>query len=202
MLNEAIDKLVIGITGGIGSGKSAVSEYLINIGEHVISADSVSRNVVKPGNQGNVEIKRVFGDSFFLKSGELDRKKLAEYVFSDEEKLNILNNLLHPIIINEIFKEAERLEGRVFIEVPLLIQTGMHEKVDYVWLVTADIETRIKRTIARDGASKEHILRRMGNQMSDNEMSLVSDEIIENSGSIEELHKKIDIILKKPEYSR
>lgn len=194
------DKIIVGITGGIGSGKSAVRNYLESLGENVICADKVSRDMVMPGMPGNEELRWVFGNGYFKENGELDRRKLADQVFTDEEKLKTLNSILHPLIVDEIFKEAENANGRVFIEAPLLIQTGMHKRVNYVWLVTADIDKRISRVIGRDGSSEEQVIKRIESQLSDSEMAAVSDEIIENNGSLNELYKKINKILGQPEY--
>jgi dephospho-CoA kinase len=196
------DKIIIGITGGIGSGKSAVRNYLKSLGENVICADKISRNIVMPGKQGNDEIRRVFGNDYFIENGELDRKKLAGLIFGEEEKLKTLNGILHPIIVSEIFKEADKLIGRVFIEAPLLIQTGMNKRVDYVWLLTTDINIRISRVMRRDGLSEEQVLKRIESQLSDEDMAAFSDEIIENNGSLDDLHKRISQILLQPEYTR
>ncbi|MGI5849835.1 MAG: dephospho-CoA kinase [Christensenellales bacterium] len=194
--------IIIGITGGIGSGKSFVSKYLENLGEHVIYADEVSRQIVRPGERGNDAIRKVFGDKFFLKDNTLHRSKLAEHVFSSPDRLALLNSMLHPLISERIFSEAEKIIGRVFIEVPLLVQTGMHKQTDFVWLVIADVETRIKRVVVRDELSYSEVMRRMQSQMSDEEMIPYADEVIDNSGQDETLYQRLDILLKKPEYQR
>lgn len=196
------ETILIGITGGIGSGKSIISGYLSSLGEHVISADDAARRVVYPGETGNKLIRKEFGDGYFFEDGTLDRKKLADDVFYDKEKLLRLNSLLHPLILEYIYSEAKALTGRVFIEAPLLIQAGMHESVDYVWLVTADAAKRIERVVERDGAQTGDVIRRMESQMSDEEMAAYADEVIENNGEPEEIYRKIDRLLKKPEYSR
>jgi dephospho-CoA kinase len=193
-------RIITGITGGIGSGKSAVRDYLSALGEHVICADKVSREIVMPGQQGNDEIKLAFGEGFFLYNGELDRKKLADYVFDNEKRINTLNGILHPIIVEEIFKQAGDLNGRVFIEAPLLIQAGMQKRVDRVWLVIADMDTRIRRVMLRDGLSEEQVIKRIKSQLSDEEMKVYADEIIDNSSSLEALKGRVDEILKKTEY--
>ncbi len=192
--------ILIGITGGIGSGKSVISDYLSGLGENVIYSDETAREVVLPGQKGNEEVRREFGNEFFFPDGMLDRKKLAGHVFENKEKLEKLNAILHPIILDRILSETESLSGRVFIEVPLLIQSGMHKKVDYVWLVVADKDTRIKRVKRRDGLDETLIEQRIEKQMSDGEMAKYADEIIENSGDVRDLYGKIDALLKKPEY--
>ena len=197
-----MSSIVIGITGGIGSGKSAVSNYLIKRGEHVICADKAARQVVRQGEKGSIAIRNAFGDEFFYNNGALKRKKLAEHVFSDKEKLNALNALLHPLINEYIWGEADIYKGRVFIDAALLIQTGMHKKVDYVWLVTADIQKRIERVMIRDGLNHIEVKKRIDNQMSDQEMMKYADEIIDNSDGIDGLQKKIEGLLNTSKYMR
>lgn len=196
------NNILIGITGGIGSGKTAVSDYLSGLGEYVIYSDEVAREVVLPGTAGNDMLRREFGDGYFHKDGTLDRKKLAESVFADKQSLEKLDGILHPLITERIFSEAEALPGRVFIEVPLLIQSGMHKSMDYVWLVTADKETRLERVMKRDKLGAAKVEQRMNSQLSDEEMAVFADEIIDNSSSPEHLRRCIDRLLKKAEYSR
>ncbi|MDD5018554.1 MAG: dephospho-CoA kinase [Eubacteriales bacterium] len=197
-----MSSIIIGIIGGIGSGKSAVSNYLIKRKEHVICADKAARQVVRQGEEGSIAIRRAFGDAFFYDDGALNRKKLAEHVFGDKDMLKMLNGILHPLIIEYIWGETERLDGRAFVDAPLLIQTGMHKKVDYVWLVTADMQKRIGRVMKRDGLSHIEVKRRIDNQMSDREMTAYADEIIDNSNGIGELHQKIDGLLNTKKYLR
>ena len=195
-------KLLIGITGGIGAGKSAVTDYLRAQGEIVICADETAKAVVEPGQPGNLALREFYGDGFFLPGGKLDRKKLAAYVFGRPDRVVQLNDLLHPIIISTMYEQAEQYNSRVFLDAALLIQTGMNETVDYVWLVVAGMETRIQRVMKRDSASREEVLRRIQSQMSDNEMKPYADEVIENNNTLEELHQTVSDILKKSNYTR
>jgi dephospho-CoA kinase len=192
--------MIIGITGGIGSGKSEVTNYLREKGEKVICADEVARQVVEPGEKGAEAIRRFFGDSFFDESGRLDRKKLADHVFENRELTAKLNDLLHPIIIESIFSDARGCTDRVFIDAALLIQSGMHMNVDYVWLVTADEEKRIERVIERDNTDRQSVLLRINNQLSNTNMIPFASEVIENNASISQLHEKIDELLQKQMY--
>lgn len=187
--------MVIGITGGIGSGKSEVTRYLRSLGEKVICADEVSRQVVEPGEPGAEAIKQAFGQDFFNTDGTLNRSMLASHVFDDKILMKKLNDTLHPIIIKRVNDMALENAGRVFLDVALLIQSGMHKTVDYVWLVKASLETRIKRVKKRDNTDKQSVLRRINNQLSDTEMSNYADEIIENNSSLTELHKRINELL-------
>ncbi len=193
--------MMIGITGGIGSGKSEVTKYLRNKGEMVICADEVARQVVQPGEKGAEEIRRVFGEDFFDAEGNLNRKRLAAHIFADNELTAKLNEILHPIIIERIFTQAKGNGGRVFIDAALLIQSGMYMNVDFVWLVSADEQIRLERVMKRDGTDKQSVILRMNNQMSSSDMSPFADEIIENNGSISQLYRKIDMLLSNPIYN-
>ena len=195
-------RLLIGITGGIGAGKSAVTEDLRSRGEVVVCADETAKAVAEPGQPGNMALREYYGDDFFLPDGRLDRKKLAEHVFGNLERMARLNSLLHPIIISSMYEQAQQYGGRVFLDAALLIQSGMNERVDYVWLVVADTETRIRRVMRRDSASREEVLRRMESQMSDGEMKRYADEVIENNGTMEELHERVSGLLAKSRYTR
>ena len=193
-------RILIGITGGIGSGKSEAARYLKTLGENVISADDVSRELVRPGAAGYEAIRSVFGDGYFFENGELDRKKLAQCVFSDDQKRKTLNALLHPMITAEILRKASEMKGRVFIEAAVLAEAGMADKVDYVWLITADTGERIRRITERDGISREMAERIIGCQLSDERLSVYADEIIENDSGTQALRAKIDVLLGKKEY--
>jgi dephospho-CoA kinase len=196
-----MSRILIGITGGIGSGKSAVTAYLRRRGEQVICADEVAREVVLPGSRGAAVIQRQFGEEYFLPDGSLDRAKLAQLVFQEPESLKRLNAILHPIIIGTIWEKASQLPGRVFIDAALLIETGMHEKTDYVWLVTADRETRIARVMERDGTAREAVEKRMDSQTDDTQREKYADEVIYNRGGLDALHQRIDRLLRKREYN-
>jgi dephospho-CoA kinase len=190
-------RMVIGITGGIGAGKSAVTDYLRRLGEYVICADEVAREVVQPGSEGANAIRAEFGEEYFLPDGALDRAKLSGFVFENPERLKRLNGILHPRIISAVWDKAEKREGRVFVDAPLLIETGMYEKADFVWVVTADRETRIRRVMRRDGVDRDAVEKRMENQTDDAHRIRYADEVIDNSNGLQELHRKIDHLLQK-----
>jgi dephospho-CoA kinase len=188
----------IGITGGIGSGKSEVTRYLRSLGEYVICADEVSKQIVEPGEEGSRALRQAFGDSFFLENGKLDRKKLAAEVFNNNERLKLLNDTLHPLILKRINSLAKSHNGRVFIDAALLIQTDINKTVDRIWLVVADTHTRVMRVMKRDGLTAKEVERRIKSQLSDEDMTPYADEIIDNSGSIDALHRRIDELIKQP----
>lgn len=193
--------MLIGITGGIGSGKSAVSAYLESLGEAVLCADKMAKHVVRPGEAGNLAVREAFGDDYFFEDSTLNRKKLASDVFENTARIKKLNDILHPIIISEMFNRACNMSGRVFMDVALLIQASMHRKMNFVWLVTADVETRIDRVMKRDNATVEQVKKRMRQQMTDEEMIKYADEVIDNSKTLNHLYQQIDSILKKPIYN-
>jgi dephospho-CoA kinase len=187
---------LIGLTGSIGSGKTAAAEYLQSLGAYIIDADITAREAVRPGTEGARRIREHFGGEVFRDDGTLDRKKLADTVFKDENKRKALNDILHPVIIEDMFRRAEeRLKefpgSTVILAAPLLIETGMHNKVDKVWLITAGDETRIERIMRRDGCSREQAENRLASQMRDDEKRLYANTVICNDGEIEQLYEKL-----------
>lgn len=187
---------LIGLTGSIGSGKTAAAEYLRSLGAYIIDADIVAREAVQPGTEGARRIMEHFGGEAFSEDGTLDRKKLADIVFTDENKRKALNDILHPVIIEEMFRRAEeRLKkfpgSTVILAAPLLIETGMYNKVDQVWLITAGDETRIARIMRRDGCTREQAQNRLASQMRDDEKRPFAHNVICNDGKIEQLYEKL-----------
>ncbi len=186
----------IGITGTIASGKSTVSGILRKLGEKVICADQVARDLTKPGEQGAAVLRSVFGDIYFDEAGHLNRRKLAAVVFRDENKRKMLNEALHPLIISSIMEKPE-MQGRVFVDAALLVQSGMHKMMDAVWLVTADNKTRIQRLMQRDAMDRKAALLRISAQQPDDVLKRYAHEIITNNGSVQELEQKIFQLLKR-----
>ncbi len=191
-----MSRKLIGITGGIGAGKSVVTGYLRHLGYTVVCADEVSRKITMQGQPGYGVLKKWLGDAFFHEDGKLNRKQLADYVFGDAARTQQLNDLLHPLIVRRVFELADEAAGRcVFVDAALLIQAGMHKKTDRVWVVIADKDIRLRRVSHRDGCSENDVVRRMTRQMSDDEMSAYADAVIDNSGTIDALHTKVDELL-------
>lgn len=186
----------IGLTGGIASGKTAVSRRLAELGAAVLDADAFAREAVKRGSPGLEEIVRAFGGGMLDKEGCLDRRRLGAVVFSDEAARLRLNGILHPIIRAEMIKAAEAAERdgfRVIVfDVPLLIECGWQEMADEVWLVIAQEGERVRRIMARDGLSEAAARQRIASQMSDEEKRPFADVIIDNSGDIQRLYKTTD----------
>jgi dephospho-CoA kinase len=194
---------VIGLTGGIATGKSTVEKILENLGVKVIDADKVVHKLLSNENVKN-EIGQYFPD-VFDSEGNIDRKKLARIVFNDYEKKRILENILHPKVNQEIdrrieINKKENSDKVLFVSVPLMIETGSYKKYDKVVLVYAPRELQIKRLIENKGYSYEEALARINAQMDIEEKRKYADYIIENTGSIQELEEKVkqlyEILLK------
>jgi dephospho-CoA kinase len=190
---------IIGITGGIGSGKSALSDYLIGKGYAVLDADQIARETTAAGSEGLAALVERFGEEILLPDGNLDRRGLAALAFSDGEKRGELNALLHGRIgarMDELLDER-RAEGAalVFLSAPLLIEAGMRGKVDELWLVEAGEEERIQRVRERDGLTEAEIRRRMDAQMPAGEKRKHADVILDNSGSLADLRRQADRLL-------
>ena len=193
---------VIGLTGGIGSGKSTVTDYLIARGFHVLDADQIAREIVLPGSEMLIQLTSVFGRGIILEDGSLNRKKLGHIVFSDPEKKKTLDGLMHTSILELIHERILQIreEGGhkvIFIDAPLLFETGLHKSVSEIWLTDVDDETRIKRIMARDGMNREEIEKRISAQMTREEKQSLADVILDNTGDQEALYQQIEQLLKK-----
>ncbi len=196
-------RILIGLTGGIGTGKSTVSNYLKSKGYEVIDFDLLSREVYLKGYEAYNEILKVFGESVLSENGEIDRKKLGEIVFSDERLLSKLNAISH----NAIYRRAEEMTESlsddaeiVFLDVPLLFETKEYFSkyglnLNEVWLVYADRNTQIDRIMTRDGFSREEAERRIDSQMDIEEKLSLADRVIENTGVPEEAFRTADRFL-------
>ncbi|HHW49214.1 MAG TPA: dephospho-CoA kinase [Clostridiaceae bacterium] len=188
--------MVIGITGGIGSGKSTVSKILRDLGAKVIDADRISREVTAKGKKAYDEIVDTFGSGVLNEDGELDRKKLADIVFNDQEKLKLLEGIVHKYVIEEIEKRVNAAKNEwssdiIVLDVPIPVKRGFIDLVDQVWVVTCDMETRIKRIMERSGYTYEEAVKRINSQMKEDEYLKIADEVLVNNGSIEELENSV-----------
>jgi dephospho-CoA kinase len=191
---------IIGLTGGIGSGKSTVSEILKNMGYIVIDADDISREVCKIGSPLLRLLVKEFGIDIICDNGTLDRKKLADIAFASRQGTRRLNELVQTaILVNALEKlNRMRLAGDVkicFFDVPMLFEAGWHRYTDEVWLITAPEKTRLSRVVNRDKSRREAVLVRMRLQMSDEEKAALSDVVLDNSGTEEDLRKQVEAAL-------
>lgn len=200
---------VIGVTGGIGSGKSAVARTLRDLGAVVIDADSIARAVTSKGGKAFEELVAYFGNGILDENGELNRKKLAELVFKDPVGRHALESITHKHIVSKIVDGVENIRnsGRaeiVVIDAPLPVEHGFVDLSDEVWVVTAEKDTRIKRAMERSGYTREEALDRIGSQMKDEEYLQAADEVLPNDGTMEELEKAVVklFIQKKQDWQR
>jgi len=182
---------IYGITGGIGAGKSAVTAILRDLGYTVIDLDQVSRDVVEPGSPGLAKIADTFGAAYINLEGTLNRRMLADLVFKNPDELAKLDTLMGPIIWNEVERQRALLEGDIaFLDGALIIEKKMNEKLDGMVLVTAPVEVRVQRAIARDNANAEQIRARVKAQMPDSEKRPFVDFVIENDGTFQDLRER------------
>lgn len=194
---------IIGLTGGIATGKSTVSEILKNNGYTVIDADIIAREVVNIGKPSYEEIKKYFGNEILLENKEIDRKKLGSIVFNDIDKLLALNELTHPYIYEEILKQVNINKGKnIFIDIPLLFEEEDKIKksgieFDEIWLVASDYDIQVQRLMKRDKISKEEAVKKIKLQMNLKEKIDKSDLVIYNNSSKKELEENVLKILSR-----
>jgi len=187
---------IIGLTGGIATGKSLVAGILAKLGAIVLDLDKVGHQVIEPGQPAYEEIIKHFGKGVLNEKGRINRKKLGKIVFSDPDKLKILNKITHPRIVErttEILNnfKKEYSESVIVIEAALLIEMGMQDLVDELWVVVADRELRIKRLQERNGLDREEAMRRINYQMPDEDKIAFADKVIYNSGDTESTREQV-----------
>ena len=185
---------VIALTGGIGSGKSLVANYFFTLGAQVIDADQLARAAIERGSAGFDEVVAAFGDSI-LKDGDIDRRKLGEIVFSNAEKRELLEGIIHPKVQQALADARKGLsDGQILIyEIPLLVETNAASKFDMVITVEAPIADRVER-LRKRGLFQSEIEKRIASQASEAQRRAIAHKVIENNGSEEELLRKVEAI--------
>jgi dephospho-CoA kinase len=190
---------LIGLTGGIASGKSLVSRQLQGLGAVVIDADRIARDVVQPDRPGWEMIVGEFGRSFIDSDGGLDRKALGRLVFNDPRELERLNRITHPLILAEIEKLLQIYrsghEKVVVLDAPLLFETGLDKFVDEVWVVMVDHQTQVKRLMERDRLMEQDAKHRIRLQIPLEEKASRADRVIDNRGLPEETERQVQLAL-------
>ena len=188
-------QFVVGITGGIGSGKSAVTDYLEIKGITVVDADKVARVVVEPGTSGLAAIADHFGGDILLPDGTLDRAALRKIVFDEPDERKVLEGITHPRIREEIARQlSEAGSPYVVLASPLLLESGQSSFADYVVVVDVPESVQLSRTMTRDDNSEQLVKSIMAVQL-DRETRLArSDTSISNEGTLEELHTRVDAL--------
>ena len=180
--------MIIGLTGGIGSGKTAVSDIFEELGIGIVDADLASRVVVEKGRPSLEEIAKHFGQGILTEAGELDRAKLREIIFNSDEEKNWLESLLHPVIAKQIQEELKASSSPYTILVsPLLLETNQKDFCNKVLVVDVPVETQIERTLKRDDVSLEQVRSIIKAQISRDKRLELADEVIVNDKSLEDL---------------
>ncbi|MCI6011780.1 MAG: dephospho-CoA kinase [Firmicutes bacterium] len=198
---------IIGLTGGIGSGKSTVSSYLRKKNIPIVDADQISRELTAPESPVLSEIRILLGENAFHADGSLDRQAVADMIFSNTQLRNRYENLITRETAERCLAQLRRLAAQkkwkaAVLDAPLLFECGMEKYTDENWLVDADLATRLFRVQQRDGISEEKVMDRIRVQMNDSEKAARADEIIDNSGSLEQLYAQIDRLLERIGYER
>ncbi len=186
---------VIGLIGGIGSGKSSVSSILNSLGVDVIDADKVGHEAYTPNSEGWRKVISAFGKDIVGPENEIDRKKLGSIVFSDPSEMEKLNKLMHPIIHDLVEEKIQNLADQginvVVLEAAILIEANWQDLTDEIWLAKANREVVIERVQLRNNFSREEIIKRIESQMSNNDREKHADIVIDNDGTIEQLEETV-----------
>lgn len=189
----------IGLTGGIGSGKSTVAAILAEHGFPIIDADKIAREVVEPGQPALAELALTFGEDILNEDGSLNRQALANVAFVNEENRQALNNITHPRInarTEELFAEAEAAGKEAAVwDMPLLVDQGYQDRVDIVIVVDVDAETRLKRLVGSRGLDEADARRRIASQIDDETRRKAADFIVDNNGERAALEPQVKEII-------
>lgn len=188
--------IVIGLTGGIASGKSTVSRMLASLGARIIDADVLAREIVRPGRPAWRDIVAHFGPGILEANGEINRKELARRIFADPQARLVLNRLTHPRVVARtaaILRRLAREEPNAVavVDAPLLLEAGMDRLVDEVWVVKVSEETQIERLVKRDKLSREEAVQRLAAQMPLAEKLKRAHRVIDNEGPVEQTWQQV-----------
>tara|TARA_B100000470_G_scaffold126601_1_gene97891 strand:- start:1149 stop:1742 length:594 start_codon:yes stop_codon:yes gene_type:complete len=194
--------LRVGLTGGIGSGKSTASQHFNSLGAYVINADEEAKNLISTNETVQNELIAEFGTDIIDGTGSVNKKKLARIAFQDQDHQQRLNSVVHPYIYNLIDKEFNQVlnvgKHDIFIvDGALIFESGYDVHLDYVIVVTAQLKHRMERALGRETLSREEILKRIEFQWPEKEKVNLADFVIHNDGTEKELHKNIEGLVKK-----
>jgi dephospho-CoA kinase len=190
-------KLKIAVTGSIGSGKSSLCRMIEEKGYPVIRADDISKEILGNDKKVKEEVESIFGKESFI-NDQVNKKFLAEKIFNDQKNVLKINSILHPHVIkkiDELINEALAKNDLVFVEAALIYEASMEDMFDYVVLITADKETRMKRKISFGDLTEEDFIKRNANQIPDEEKKKAADFVLGNNGSIKELESKASLLI-------
>jgi dephospho-CoA kinase len=193
--NQSFRPLLIALTGGIASGKSAVAEIFAQLGAPVLDTDQIARDVVEPGTPTLAKLVAEFGNDILDASGRLDRARMRARVFADPEQRKRLEAITHPAIREELASRAQRAQGPYQIHViPLLVESGRAELYDRVLLVDTSEEAQLQRLLARDGSSDELARQILAAQASREDRLDAADDVIVNTGTLQDLQQFVQTL--------
>ena len=184
--------MIVGLTGGIGSGKSVAGDFFIELGIDVIDADHVSKNILDDNESAKKLFLEQFGEKFIDKNNNVDRALLRDEIFKNEDKKEALESIIHPLVREEIFNFIENSNSVYkIIMVPLIYETNSQDFYDKIVVVDCKEENQIIRASKRDNKTKNDIINIMKNQASSNERMSIADEVIKNDSSLDDLKKQV-----------
>ena len=187
---------IVGLTGGISSGKSTVSSYLKQLKIPVIDADEVARKVVEPNSQGAIEIRKTFGSDVFEEDGSLNRQRLGALIFSNAENRQKLDDLLQPLIkimiLDEIEEHRQKGENMIVLDLPLLFEKQYEELCEEIIVVYIPKELQLERLMRRNQYTKQEALSRIDSQLSIEEKRKRATVLLDNQGTIQQLYQQVE----------
>jgi len=189
---------VVGITGGIATGKSNISNVLKSLGAHVWDADEASRRVAEPGQKGYISMRDNFGELIFNPDGTLNRERAAKFFFADKDRLSELNSILHPVIIDDMIEQLKiwHEEGInfCFLDAPLLFEASVDKYCDEIWVASCGVDEQIRRVLVRDEISHEDAQKRIEVQMPDDEKRKRASRVIDTAADISDTNAYIKVL--------
>jgi dephospho-CoA kinase len=191
--------LLVGLTGGLGAGKSTVARMLADRGAVAVDADELSRRALEPGSRAFKHVCDLFGDDVIMPSGELDRKAIASEVFADPAKRRALESIVHPEVFRMLARTVEEHRGTddvIVFDAPLIVETGFHEACDVVVVVTAPEEARVARAARDRGMTEEEARARIRAQIPSAEREAVADVVLHNDGHLGVLEDQVEALWK------
>lgn len=184
--------LIIGLTGGIGSGKSTVAEMFAALGVPIIDMDRIARQIVEPGQPALTRITREFGTSVLNADGQLNRRKLREVIFDNADKRRRLEAILHPLIRQETNRQLAELDAvYCIVVIPLLLESNQHSLVDRILVIDVPETLQISRTMQRDGVSASEVHNILAAQVDRNSRLAAADDVIDNSADLEQIRIRV-----------
>ena len=194
-MNATVRPLVVGLTGGIASGKTTVSDLFAEHGVTVIDADVIARQVVEPGTDGLSRLAQLAGEDILNSDGELDRARLRDKIFADKALRASVESLLHPLIRERMNEQVHEVNAEYCImAIPLLVESGRHTHMDRVLVVDVPETVQRERLMARDGSTPEQVEAILLAQASRQERLAIADDVIDNSGSLAELEQAVSAL--------